>query len=101
MRALLAALVAAAVNVLLVLVATRLDVASELEPLSVGPVALFSFVGVLGVVVVYWLLKRFVSRPDTRVVQVAAVVLMLSFVPNVRLYVTEPTATAAGRPRWR
>ena len=45
-------------------------------------------VGVVGATAVYWLLARRSAAPDVTFVRIAVVVLLLSFLPNVGLYVS-------------
>ncbi|MFC7028952.1 DUF6069 family protein [Halomicroarcula sp. GCM10025324] len=84
------------VNVGIVLGATSLGVAPGFRPLSVPPVAIFSAVGAVGAVVVYQGFRRYVDRADYYFVRVAAVVLVLSFLPDVGLLFGDPAATVPG-----
>jgi hypothetical protein len=84
------------VNVGIVLGANGLGVAPGFRPLSVPPVAFLSAVGAVGAVVVYQGFRRYVDRADHYFVRVAAVVLVLSFLPDVGLLVGDPAATVAG-----
>ncbi|MFC6864369.1 DUF6069 family protein [Halomicroarcula sp. GCM10025817] len=84
------------VNVGIVAAATSLGVAPGFRPLTVPPVAFLSAVGAVGAVVVYQGFRRYLDRPDHYFVRVAAVVLVLSFLPDVGLLVGDPAATVAG-----
>lgn len=87
--------VVANVLVRLLAVAT-LDISPDFEPLSgyVHVIRLTAF-GVLGAIIVFALLARFARRPILMFKRIAAVVLVLSFVPTVWLLVASmPGATA-------
>lgn len=64
------------------------------EPLNVGPVAIFSVLGVVGATVTYAVVDRLSETPDRAFVTVAAVVLVLSFIPDVLMLQSDPAATA-------
>lgn len=83
-------------NVVLVLGANALGVAPEFRALTIPPVAFLSALGATGATVVYRLGHRYASDPDRTFVRVAAVVLVLSFVPDVALLATDPAATPLG-----
>lgn len=95
-RGLVAVLVADVVNVVITFAAITAGVAPTLDPLSYGPVLLFTTVGVLGATVVYGLLDRFVAAPDRTFTLLAAVVLALSWVPDALFVPAMPGGTAAG-----
>jgi hypothetical protein len=95
-RALVALVGAVVVNLLVTVLAGVAGVAPGLDPLNVGPVALFTAIGVVGATVVYAALTRFVDDPNRTFTIVAAVVLVLSFVPDVVVAPTLPGATTAG-----
>ena len=84
------------VNVGIVAAATSLGVAPGFRPLTVPPVVFLSAVGAVGAVVVYQGFRRYLDRPEYYFVRVAAVVLVLSFLPDVGLLVGDPAATVAG-----
>jgi hypothetical protein len=84
------------VNVGIVVGATSLGVAPGFRPLTVPPVVFFSAVGAVGAVVVYQGFRRYLDRPDHYFVRVAAVVLVLSFLPDVGLLAGDPAATVLG-----
>jgi hypothetical protein len=64
------------------------------EPLNVGPVAIFSVLGAVGATVTYGIVDRLSETPDRTFVVVAAVVLLVSFVPDVLMLQADPAATA-------
>jgi len=90
----LAVALAVLVNVGLVLGTGALDIGPEFRALTIPPVALLSALGASGATVVYWLLGRQVADPDRTFVRVATAVLLLSFVPDLGLLVTDPAATS-------
>lgn len=92
-RGVLAVALSVLANVALVFGAGALGIAPEFGALTVPPVAVLSAVGAAGATVVYWLLRRYVADPDRTFVRVAAVVLILSFVPDVALLAVDPAAT--------
>lgn len=92
----LALVLAVVVNVLLVIGAQALEIAPGFQPISIQPVVLFSSLGVIGATAVYWLLRRYAANPDRTFVRVAVIVLVLSFVPDFALLVSDPAATALG-----
>ena len=95
-RAGVAIVLSVLVNAILVVTAGTLGVAPGFQPLSVPPVVFLSAVGAVGAVVVYALLQRYVDRADHYFVRVAAVVLVLSFLPDVGLLFGDPAATVPG-----
>lgn len=95
-RGVLAAVLAVIANVLLVVAAGVLDVAPGFQALSIPPVSFLSTLGVIGATVVYWLLRRYTDTPDRTFVRIAAVVLVLSFLPDIALLSVDPTATVPG-----
>jgi|GEM_PF-567686 len=91
-----AVLVAGVVNVVITFAAITAGVAPALDPLSYGPVLLFTTVGVAGATVVYALLDRFVANPDRTFTLLAAVVLVLSWVPDALFVPAMPGGTVTG-----
>lgn len=80
--AVLAAIVATAMNVFVRVVAIALfDVPAGFGPLGVAPIVNTTVVGVVGATGVYGLLVRVSRRPNRAFLGTAAVVLALSFVP--------------------
>ncbi len=51
-------------------------------PLTFGPLIMFSILGAIGATVVYALLRKFTQNPNKSFTIVAAVVLVLSFIPD-------------------
>ncbi len=95
-RGLVAVVVADAVNAAVVFAADAAGVAPNLDPLSYGPVLLFTTLGVVGATIAYGLLDRFVANPDRTFTLVAAVVLVLSWIPDALFVPAMPGGTAAG-----
>ncbi len=78
------------------LAATLLNV-GDFPPLSWGPPIAFTLIGVLGAVIVFALIGRFASRPITLFKRVALGVLVVSFLPDILLLVSQamPGTTVA------
>jgi low temperature requirement protein LtrA len=95
-RGIVAAIVGAAVNAGLVAATGAAGIAPDFMALTYPPVVFLSVVGALGATVVYALLQRRSRDPDRTFARVAAVVLVLSFVPDVGLLVGDPAATVLG-----
>ena len=94
---LLAIIASVAANLLVRLLAVvTLDISPDFEPLSgYGTVISLTAFGVLGAVIVFALLARFARPPILMFKRIAAVALVLSFVPDVLLLVASvPGATA-------
>ena len=72
------------------------NVVEPFDPLSFPPVTFLTAVGAVGATLVYGGLTRLVSNPDRVFLLVAAVVLVLSFVPDVALLEVDPGATVPG-----
>lgn len=87
---------AVAVNLVVVVLANSADVAPGFQPLSVPSVAFFSAAGAVGAAVVYHLLRGRSDRPVRAFRRIAAVVLVLSFVPDLGLLVSDEAATVLG-----
>lgn len=64
-----------------------------LQALSVPPVTTFTVAGAVGATLAYWLSTRRSASPNRAFTRLAAVVLVLSFVPDVALLATDPAAT--------
>lgn len=98
------AIVAAIVGNLIVrtIAAALLNPAPEFLPLGWAPPIFFTFVGVLGAVIVFGLIGRFARRePIALFRRVALIALVVSVIPNVLLMFNPqsapfPGATAAG-----
>ena len=83
-------------NVVIVLAVTAVGAVepfAHLEPVRVG---LFTLGGVVGATAVYGLIRRRREHPDRDFAVVAAVVLVLSWVPDVTVIPTAPGATTDG-----
>lgn len=72
------------------------NVVEPFDALSFPPVTLLTAVGAVGATLVYGVLTRVVADPDWIFLLIAAVVLVLSFVPDVALLEVEPGATVPG-----
>ena len=96
-RGIVAAAVGAAANAGLVAVASAAGIAPGFRALTYPPVVFLSVVGALGAAVVYFLVRRRASGdPDRTFTRIAAVVLVLSFLPDVGLLFGDEAATVAG-----
>lgn len=95
-RGVVAVALAVAVNAVVVFAADAAGIAPGLEELSLESVVPLTVLGVLGATAVYGLLSRFAADPDRRFVQVAAVVLVLSVIPDFTYVPGLPGATLAG-----
>lgn len=95
-RGAIAVVAAVVVNVGLVSLSEVFMIAPHLEPLSNGPVALFTALGVVGATLVYGLLARFSATPDRLFTIIAVVVSLLSLIPDVTYLPTLPGATTLG-----
>jgi Family of unknown function (DUF6069) len=94
---LLAIIASVAANVLVrLLAAATLNLSpASLELLGYGSIIVLTTLGVLGAVILFALLVRFARRPILMFKWIAAVALLLSFVPDVLLLVASvPGATA-------
>ena len=78
------------INWLIVFVANAGGIAPVLEALNYGPVTFFTTLGVVGATVTYGLLARLSSSPDRLFLVVAAVVLVLSLVPDFTVIPNQP-----------
>lgn len=95
-RGLTAASIAVIANVALVFGAARAGVAPDLAPLAIEPVVRWTVVGTAGATVVYGLCDRASGSPDRLFRRIAAVVLLLSLVPDAVYVPRLPGATASG-----
>ena len=95
----LAVAVAILVNVVIRTVAVSvLGIGAGFQPLEVGPTVFFTVVGMVGAVVVFGLILRFVRRPVWLFRRVALAVLVVSLVPDVLMLFSGsmPGTTVAG-----
>lgn len=83
-------------NAAVLWIALAADIAPGFSPLSWPPVLLLTIVGAAGGTVVYWLVARRSERPARQFTVIAAIVLVLSFIPDVVLLPGTPDATTAG-----
>lgn len=95
-RAGLAVVLSVLVNGVLVLAFDAAGIAPDFRALSIPPVAFLSAAGAVGAAAVYWLLGRYVDRPERTFRRVAVAVLVLSFVPDLGLLAADPAATVPG-----
>jgi hypothetical protein len=78
------------INWLIVFGANTGDIAPELMALNYAPVSLFTTLGVVGATVTYGVLTRVADDPDRLFAAVAAIVLLLSLVPDFTVIPSEP-----------
>ena len=78
------------INLLIVFVANAGGIAPALEALNYGPVTFFTTLGVIGATITYGVLARFSSSPDRLFLIVAAIVLVLSLVPDFTVIPNQP-----------
>ncbi|MFA9416201.1 DUF6069 family protein [Natrinema sp. HArc-T2] len=78
------------INWVIVFVANAGGIAPALEALNYGPVTFFTTLGVIGATVTYGVLARLSSSPDRLFLIVAAVVLVLSLVPDFTVIPNQP-----------
>lgn len=69
------------------------ELVQQFEPLNVGPVAIFSVLGAVGATIAYAVVDRLSETPDRAFVTLAAVVLVLSFIPDILVLQSDPAAT--------
>jgi len=81
------------VNLSLLTVVLRLGLAAEYDSLAYPPVALFTTFGVAGGTAVYAVLSWRVERFNRLYVRIALAALVVSFVPNVAVFVSDDAAT--------
>jgi DMSO reductase anchor subunit len=92
-RGVAALVLALVVNLGLLTVVLQLDLVAEYDSLEYPPVALFTTLGVVGGTVVYAVLSRRAERFDRLYVRIALAALVVSFVPNVAVFVSDDAAT--------
>ncbi|QLK25904.1 DUF6069 family protein [Natrinema zhouii] len=78
------------INWLIVFGANTGGIAPELMALNYGPVSLFTTLSVVGATVTYVVLARVAANPDRLFAAVAAIVLLLSLVPDFTVIPSEP-----------
>lgn len=78
------------INWLIVFGANTVGIAPELDALTYGPVTLFTTLGVVGATITYGALTRIATNPDRLFVVVAAIVLVLSLIPDFTVIPDQP-----------
>ena len=96
LRGVVAAVVATVVNGVIVVVVPDALGLPAYNPLSLPPVVIFTVLGVVGAAVVYWLALRYADRPVRTFTVVAALALLVSFVPDLTFARGLPGATTTG-----
>jgi len=96
LRGIVAAVLAVALNAAIVAVARAVGIAPGFEPIAYPPVIFLTVLGVLTATAVFALLTRLVQQPGQTFTRLAAVVLVLSFVPDFLLLRADPAATVLG-----
>lgn len=84
----LALVASVVVNLAVLWAVITLGVTASTTAFDYPSTVVLTTVGVASATVVYWLLARRSASPDRTFVRIAVVVLLLSFVPNVGLYVS-------------
>lgn len=92
----IAAVAALLVNIVLLQVVLRFGIVEPFRPVAAGPIGTFTVVGVIGATIVYAALAKRKEDHDTLFTKVAAVFLLVSFIPDIGLLVTDPSATVSG-----
>ncbi|MEF8812525.1 MAG: DUF6069 family protein [Halovenus sp.] len=87
--------VALAVNLALGWIALSQDLAASTEFFEYPAIVVWTLLGIGGATVVYGVLTRRSATPDRTFVRVAAVVLVLSFVPDIGLALTADSVTTS------
>ena len=91
----LAVVVSVIANVIFAAVAVRLfGISDEFLPMTTGAIATFTAFGVLGAVLVFAVVVRFSREPISLFRKIAAVVLLLSLVPDLLLLWAPPEMRA-------
>lgn len=96
LRGIVATVLAAALNAVLVAAARALDIAPGFEPIAYPPVIFLTVLGVLAATAVFALVTRLRHEPGQTFPRLAAVALVLSFVPDFVLLQVDPAATVLG-----
>lgn len=78
------------INWLIVFGANTVGIAPELDALTYGPVTLFTTLGVVGATITYGALTRIATNPDRLFVVVAAIILVLSLIPDFTVIPDQP-----------
>lgn len=89
----LALVLAVVVNTVVTAVARLLGVGEGLDPLTYPPVIMLTAAGVIGATVVYGALVGLTGKPDRNFTVIAAIVLVLSVIPDVAFIPARPGGT--------
>ncbi|WP_247730554.1 DUF6069 family protein [Halovivax limisalsi] len=92
-RGIVATVVALVANGVILGAVLATELVAPIDPLSIGPVALFTILGVAGATLVFGVLTRRSDRPNRTFLLLAAAVLVLSFGPDLWLWQSDPAAT--------
>jgi hypothetical protein len=95
-RAVIAGVVAVVGNAALVAVSRLLGIAPGFEPIAYPPVVFLTLLATVAAAAVFGLVVKLTGQPRRSFRRLAAVVLLLSFVPDVLLLQADPAATVAG-----
>lgn len=87
--------IALAVNLLLSWITLRLGLVASTEFFRYPAVVVWTIIGMGGATLVYGTLTRRSATPDRTFVRIAAVVLVLSFVPDIGLTLTADAVTTS------
>jgi hypothetical protein len=85
LKASLIAIIGSIVANLVILFALKpfvINPAMPLHALNIGPVAGLTVLGALGTIVLYAIMRAFMSRPNVPFIWISVVVLLLSFIPD-------------------
>mgnify|MGYP000557275594 CR=1 FL=1 len=82
-----------ALNGILILGAGSLAYAEGVRALTLPPVLFLTAAGGVGAVLVYWVVTGYLSAGERTFVRVAAVALVLSFLPDIALLAMDPEVT--------
>ena len=96
LRGVMAIVIAVAANSFLLTALLLSGAVEPFEPLSYPSVVSLTALGVGGATVVYWLVARWKATPDTWFLAVALVVLVISFIPAIGWFLTDPAGSLDG-----
>lgn len=71
------------------------DVSPKFIPLSISAPIIFTIAGVLGAVIVFWIVARKTKNPKKIYSRIAFIVLLLSIIPDL-LFLSDPNASENG-----
>lgn len=92
-RGVVAVVLSVVVNWLVLWGVLASDLVDPFDALALPPVTLLTALGAVGATVAYGVVVRRATRPDRTFVRLAAIVLLLSFVPDLALLRFDPAAT--------